>query len=130
MSGVFQTVLFVVATALLCVLLRSVKQEFSIFAGIAGCIIVLIAVFPQLRRTTEVFGRISFDGEIGETARQCIQAMAIVLLCEFAAAICKDAGQNALALHVSFFGRATICALCAPLFAGLIDSLGSLSSSF
>ena len=130
MNEIFQAALLVIATSLICVLLRSIKPEFSFFAGAAGALAVLILSLPMLRSAVEGIGRISMEGELGEGARQCIRAMAIVVVCEFSAALCKDAGQNALAGQISFFGRAALCALCIPVFAGLLASFSSFALPF
>lgn len=127
MLPVLQAALLCICSAVLCVLLRSFRPEFSFFAGCAAVLCLLLSAMPDLRDIADGISRISIKGELSETAAQCIRAASVVLLCEISASVCKDAGQSALAAQIELWGRITLCAMCVPVFAALIDSLSSLS---
>ncbi|MDO4740986.1 MAG: SpoIIIAC/SpoIIIAD family protein [Eubacteriales bacterium] len=129
MQEVFSIVLVGVATALLCVLLRALRPEMALFAGVAGAIIVTALALPLIGGILQGLGKIGTPGELQGVVGQCVRAAGIVLLCEFAAAVCKDAGQAALAGQIEFFGRTALCAMCVPVVAELFSLLDSFSFS-
>lgn len=127
MQAVLQIALVGTVTAALCVVLKTLRPEFAFAAGAAGSILLFMLALPALRETIDGLRRISTAGRIGESAQICLKAALIVLLCEFVASICRDAGENALAGRIEFCARAFLCAMCVPVMSSLVSSLGSLS---
>lgn len=127
MQSLLQAALMGVITAFLCVLLRSMRPEYAFVTGAAGSLATFAMALPALKEAVAGLMQISVSGAISESIAMCLQAAAVVLLCEFSASICRDAGENALAGRVEFCGRAFLCAMCVPVMVSLVNSLGSLS---
>jgi len=127
MPGVMHAALFCVSATLLSALLRAIKPEYSVFSGIAGALGVLLLALPLVSQISDSLKGIYLPGEMSDTAAQCVSAAAVVLVCEIAASLSREAGQAAIASQIELWGRIAICALCAPVFVQLLDALGSLS---
>lgn len=127
MQELMQAALIGVMTAFICVVMRSLKPEFAFAAGAAGSVCALLLALPALRETAGGLMEIAAAGKMDESAALCLRAALIVLLCEFAASLCRDAGENTLAGRVEFCGRAFLCAMSVPLLSDIVASLGSLS---
>lgn len=127
MLSLMQAALLAMLTACMCVLLRSVKPEFAFLCGIAGSLAAFALALPSLREIVSGLRQIAGLSQMDESVSALVRACAVVLVCEFASAVCRDAGQAALAGRIEFCGRAFLGAMCVPVMLSLLNSLGSLS---
>ena len=54
-----------------------------------------------------------------------LRGAGVAVISDFAAQLCRDAGEGALAGRVTLIARVSILALCAPLAAGLLESFSA-----
>ena len=73
--------------------------------------ITLALYIPVVERIRELF---SLSGAAAY-AQPILRATGIALICEFAASLCRDLGENTVASGVLLFGKIEILVLCLPL---------------
>lgn len=128
MQTVFQVSLLCVLTACVCVLLKTHRPEFAFLAGAAGSLCAFVLILPPLRETVEAMsGLTARIPALGASGQAILRVLAVALVSEFASAVCRDAGENALAGKVELCARVAVAAMAVPLVAELLRSLGSLS---
>lgn len=102
------------------VLVRQYKSEFVFplrtAAGVMlmGCGAVLLT--PVLRFLEGVSQRVFAAGQ----ASLLMRALCILLLVRFCAALCRDCGENTVALCLEFAGKAELILLAVPLLEELL----------
>lgn len=108
-------------------LLRQIKPEIAIIAGIiasAGILIAVIAVsLPVVDVLHSLVNKTGMDGEYGVIM---LKALGICFITQLGADVCRDAGESSLASKIELGGRMSILALCIPMItkvAGLITQL-------
>jgi len=97
-----------------------ISMQITLMAGIA----IFIIVITQLSSVIEILN--SFAQKAGiqpEFLRTIIKITGIAYLTEFAASICKDSGESALAYKMEFAGKIIIIALAVPIFAAVLNLL-------
>ena len=74
----------------------------------------------------EVLGRYQID-----TAYLAVmlKVIGVAYLAQFASDLCRDAGEGAVAGKVELAGRVLILALCLPVFAAILELIGSILST-
>lgn len=127
MHQLLQAAMLAAATALLCVLLRSIKPEFAFLTGSAGGVCVLLLALAPIREIAQALRGLSISGQIGEIAQLCLRAASVVLVCECTAAFCRAGGEEFLAGRIEFFGRVLMCAMCVPVMLSFVDLASSFS---
>ncbi|OQB14172.1 MAG: Stage III sporulation protein AC/AD protein family protein [Firmicutes bacterium ADurb.Bin193] len=110
------------AGAIISVLLRQYKNEYSSAIAIAFCVIIFVllkddiaAVFDTLRSYIQ---RLGIDTEY---IIILIKIIGIAYLTQLAASICEDAGEKAIAMKIEFAGRLTIILMSAPLMFAILN---------
>lgn len=114
----------------LTVLLRTVRPEYALYAGLATGLVLLLSVlgdaaglFDALKRLAEKFG---VDTVFVTTV---VRILALTYLTQFGAQLSRDAGQGAIALKLELGGRILITALALPQVITLVEVGAALLSS-
>ncbi len=108
--------------ALFCVLImRSSKSEFAGFASLASSIILMGAALASFSPILEYLNTLSCSTPFSEYNTILLKAMGITLAVQFAAEICRDSGESALASKLELIGKAEILLLCLPLAKELVS---------
>lgn len=109
-------------TAFLAVLLRQYRPEaalgISVIAGGAVTALLVGALAQPLNTVTDWLERGGVDDA---TVTLLIKALGICFLTQLTADVCRDAGENALATHTEFVGKAALLLLILPLFVQILD---------
>ena len=107
----------VVTAAVLAVTLRHTQPAFAMVLSLAVGLLLfggaLSAVWPVLERTAELLGRLSDAVPFAEILTK---ALCISLLTQFAADVCRDAGEAALASKAELGGKVMLLVCGMPLF--------------
>lgn len=113
---IFKTVIFALASCILCVLLRQYKPEYSFAVSLAAGIIVLLYALPAL---TDIFKSISSFVEKANVntvyIKTAVKIMGLSYITQFASEMCRDAGENALASSVETGGKIIMLAVSLPI---------------
>ncbi|MGI6175628.1 MAG: stage III sporulation protein AD [Christensenellales bacterium] len=113
----------IIATVLVLVLKKD-RPEYAIQIGIVAGIILLLMVMGSLTRVVEFID--SLTAQYGIDAAYIgivLKIIGIAYVAEFAALICKDAGETAIAAKVELVGKVLIVVLAIPVMHALIETI-------
>ena len=108
--------------AILSILLRNSKPEFSMLIPVVVSFTVLACAMPYLIRITEELSRMASSAGINSSyMRIVIKVIGISYLVCITAELCKDAGENAIAAKIELRGKLIILAMAIPIINSLLN---------
>ena len=108
--------------AILSILLRNSKPEFSMLIPVVVSFTVLACAMPYLIRITEELSRRASSAGINSSyMRIVIKVIGISYLVCITAELCKDAGENAIAAKIELGGKLIILAMAIPIINSLLN---------
>lgn len=120
--------LAITATAFI-LIIKELKPDFAALISVAFGIAVLLYMSEPISKTISVFAEIAERSGIdNELLSSAVKVMGISLIAEFAASVCADAGQSAIAAKVEAAGKITILALTLPIITNMLDLIFSVLS--
>lgn len=113
--------------AVLAALLRSARPEMEILLTLGVCAAALLALIPAAQDTLDFLGQMAAWGGLSEDLLgPLLKTLGIALLCRVASAVCRDAGQSAMAALVELGGALSAAAVSVPLLRRVWELLTSL----
>ncbi len=113
-----------VVISIIVVLLKQVKPEFSLFAVIAGSVLMLVYVLNYFTSIFSVFTNIINKAGINSQLFSIIiKIIGVGYLVEFGASICNDSGNSAIGDKIILGGKIIIFAMALPIITNLFDLL-------
>ena len=110
--------------AILSILLRNSKPEFSMLIPVVVSFTVLACAMPYLIRITEELSRMASSAGINSSyMRIVIKVIGISYLVCITAELCKDAGENAIAAKIELGGKLIILAMAIPIINSLLKEI-------
>ena len=98
--------------AVLAVTIKQTRPELSVMVSLVTCIVLLLYTSTSLGDILNQFNQIvSRSGIDANYFKIALKACAIAYITEFASALCKDAGENAIAIKTEFAGKISILLL-------------------
>lgn len=111
----------------LAIVVGGMRRDISIWITIVSGIIIFFFGISKFEYVVDMFHELTEYTGISETYIKIIFKMiGIAYLSEFTASICKDAGQNAIAGQVDFFGRMSMIVVSLPVLKSLLETIGEL----
>lgn len=108
--------------AVLSMVLKQYKPEYSLFISIAAGILIFLAVISVINPITDYIGElIEKAGLNGIYAEVLIKSLAICYITQLACDCCNDAGESAIAGKLQLAGRIAILILSLPMFKSITD---------
>ena len=107
-------------------MLRGQKSEFAGYVSLGASVILLGAALTTFLPITEYIKSIAVGTEFGGYLETVIKALGITLCVQFAAEICRDSGEGALASKLELIGKAEVLVLCLPVVGDLIELAAKL----
>jgi stage III sporulation protein AD len=128
------TVFKVVGVALVAVaaslVLRAYRPELGLQIAVAAGVLILVLTLDELAAMSgflgDVLGRFQIDTGY---LKVMLKVIGVAYLAQFAADLCRDAGEGAVAGKVELAGRVLILALCLPVLAAILELVGSILST-
>ncbi len=128
------TVFKVVGVALVAVaaslVLRAYRPELGLQIAVAAGVLILVLTLDELAAMSgflgDVLGRFQIDTEY---LKVMLKVIGVAYLAQFAADLCRDAGEGAVAGKVELAGRVLILALCLPVLAAILELVSSILST-
>ena len=118
-----KVLLLLITVAAIAVVLKSRSAEFSFLLILAVAALVLLwllsEISPYLNRVLNIFSKSGNNIVYFKTA---LKALGIAYVTNFAAEVCRDFGQNALASHAELAGKFAIFALSVPLMCAVLET--------
>lgn len=111
-----------IVSAVLYIVVKKYSPEYSILIEAAAILLILWSVYPYLCDIIDFFSEYSCSVSINaEYMKIVIKALGIAVLTQFAADICKDSGENALASKVEFAGKLLVTAMSLPIAKAILE---------
>ena len=124
---IIKIVIIGIAGAMLSIIIKSYKPEFSIHIVLSTVLILFLPVISKLEIILDFFNSISAQANISKIYFPVIiKILGIAYIADFTAQICKDAGEGAIASKVEFAGKVIIMYLALPVFLSIIDLINKL----
>lgn len=125
--GIFQMAAFALLAASLVLLVRVYRPDMALQVSIVAGLLLLLYMFTQiggvLSGLTSFAEAYNIDtGYIGVL----LKIIGIAYVSQFAAEICRDAGESSLASKVELGGRVMILAAALPAAISLLDMVAAL----
>lgn len=109
---------------LLIVTIKPFRKEFAVALSVLTGIVIFGFVFVYLKSAVGTLRSIMARFNVNGAAVEVIfKIICVAYICEFAAAICRDAGESAIATKVETGGKLIIVYLSMPIVTSLIDLL-------
>ena len=110
-------------TAAAALLLRRHDPEIALLLAVGGCVLLTLSALPALKEAVAYLEQTVPDGAAAECLPVLLRVAGLVLLSRFGAELCRDAGQNALAMKVELLGCALGLTAALPVFSLLGELL-------
>jgi stage III sporulation protein AD len=106
-----------VTAAVLSVLLRQYRPEFSVLVGLGAGVIILLFVIvkaqPAFQELTSLFDRARVSSSY---AGILLKALGICFVTQLACDACNDAGETAISSKIELAGKFAVLLVALPLF--------------
>lgn len=124
-------IIVIVSTALiaavLSLVLKQYKPEYSLFISIVTGVMIFLAVVAVIQPIIDYISQLISDaGLSGVYAEVLLKALAVCYLTQLACDCCKDAGESAIAGKLQLAGRVAIIIISMPMFKSITDIVTGL----
>lgn len=111
-----------IIAALLCIVLSQHKPEYSAAVVLlAGAYIFLLLMKNIIPAATGLLSVIDAAGVENDYMKTALKALGICYITQFAADVCRDFGQTALASKAELAGKCAIFLLSLPLVTNIVE---------
>lgn len=111
----------------LALLVGSMRRDISIWITIICGIIIFFFGISKFEYIVDMFHELTdYIGINEKYIKVILKMIGIAYVSEFTASICKDAGQNAIAGQVEFFGKMSMIVVSLPVLQSLLETIGEL----
>lgn len=113
---------------LLAVPLKSYRAEYSVYIGLAVCLLILTYSVNYFTRILAGMERLQdYLGDNFQYLSILFKAIGAAYVCEFCSAICKDAGYTGIAGQVETMGKMYILLIGMPVLFTLMESIHGIA---
>lgn len=124
---IFKIIALGILICVVIIIVKQIKPEFAVLVLIAGSIIMLCYLFNYFTNILGVFDKIiSKTGINAELFSIILKIVGIGYLIEFAANICCDSGNPAIADKIVLGGKLIILTVSMPIITNLLDIIVEL----
>lgn len=125
--NIFIIVFFGIISAVLSLVLKQYKPEYSMFISLASGLLIFISVIaainPIIRYITELTENAGLGGMYAEVL---LKSLAVCYLTQLASDCCKDAGETAIAGKLQIAGKIAVLIMALPIFKSITESITGL----
>ncbi|NLK75837.1 MAG: stage III sporulation protein AD [Clostridiales bacterium] len=108
------------------ILFKKGKEEFSFYISIGACVIILLMGISKLEVILDAIDKLKRYININQNYVDIlIKIVGITYVTEFASALCKDSGYQAIAGQIELVGKLTILAMGMPILLALLETISS-----
>ena len=113
--------------AILSLILKQYKPEYSLFISIAAGILIFLSVLAVIRPIMEFINELTVQtGLSGVYAEVLIKSLAVCYITQLASDCCTDAGETAIAGKLQIAGKIAILLIALPMFKSLTELVTEL----
>lgn len=114
-------------TTILLIILRQERPVMAVLLSIVFSIMVFVFMMGKMSSIIEVMKELTRRAEVNYFFLSTIlKILGVAYLSEFAAAICNDAGEQAVGKKVEFAAKIIIAVLALPIMIAILESLMEL----
>lgn len=114
---------------LLAVRFKTEKQEYGLYIGIVVSLLILGYVVENLQdiwsQIAQIQTYVTFDNSYFTIL---LKVIGITYICEFCAAICKDAGYSAISGQIEMVGKLSVLLAGVPILLAVIENIHAIGS--
>ena len=111
----------------LLLILRQEKPVMAVLLGIGYSLFVFFRLLEPLQAVVETLTRLTEQSGVKTFfMKNILKILGIAYLAEFAAVLCADAGEQAVAKKVEFAARVLIAVLALPVITAILETLTGL----
>ncbi|MCL2630929.1 MAG: hypothetical protein FWD49_05360 [Firmicutes bacterium] len=125
---IFKVIAFALIGVFTVVILKQVKPELALFAGVVTGILIIVAVLGELTGILETFQNLTGGSVNNGLFDAIMKIIGIGYLTEYAASLCEDYGSASIGKNVQLGGKVTIFALAVPIILTIIEAVGALTT--
>lgn len=120
---IFKILAVCLITAVLAILLKQYKAEYSIAVVLGGGIIVIVFVVKNISAPIDYLkDQLEASGINTDYFKVALKALGIGYITSFIADACRDSGQNALAAKAELAGKCAVFVLSLPLISSILQT--------
>lgn len=120
--NILQLAAFALVVSLILVLLRRSSPGLSTVLAVAGSAVLLTAVISRLPPLLDFLQGLSARAGVNQLyVRTLFRVIGIAYITDFAAQLCSDAGEGALAANLKLAGKVLILAVSIPVIVAVVD---------
>jgi stage III sporulation protein AD len=106
------------------VILRPQKPEISMQIAIVAGVLIFIMMIDKLSAVIELMNTFAYKAGIESSfLKTIIKITGIAYVTEFAAGLCKDSGESAVATKIEFGGKIIVITMAVPILGALLNLL-------
>lgn len=119
-----QIVGLALVTTIMLLILRQERPVMAVLLSVAFSIMIFLLMMGKLSSIINLMKELSRRAEVNYFfMATVIKILGVAYLGEFAASICQDAGENAVAKKVEFAAKIIIAVLALPVMVAILESL-------
>lgn len=113
--------------AFLSFVIKQYRPELAMIIPVLGASVIFIGIAPYLKNVISMFSDIADRAGIdGQYLKIIIKMIGIAYLCQFAAELCRTAGEGLLAGKIELGGKLIILSLSMPVIYRLLGLVSSI----
>ncbi len=113
--------------AILSILLKKYKPEFSLLIGIIAAVAIFFIIAEQLAAVVATLSDFSDKSGVDSgMVGLVLKIIGVAYLSQFGADVCADAGEGAIAKKIELAGKVVILAMTIPVISGLLKLITNL----
>lgn len=125
--NIFIIVSFGIIAAVLSLVLKQYKPEYSMFISLAAGILIFISVITAIGPIIQYISELTENAGIsGIYAEVLIKSLAVCYLTQLASDCCKDAGETAIAGKLQIAGKIAVLIMALPIFKSITEIVTGL----
>ncbi|MEN6389333.1 MAG: stage III sporulation protein AD [Syntrophomonas sp.] len=119
-----QIVGLALVTTIMLLILRQERPVMAVLLSVAFSVMIFLLMMGKLSSIINLMKELSRRAEVNYFfMATVIKILGVAYLGEFAASICQDAGENAVAKKVEFAAKIIIAVLALPIMVAILESL-------
>ena len=116
-----------IVSMILSLLIRQYRPEMAVVVSLCGAVLILSMCVPYLSNIFKMFEDIANQAGVNLShIKIVLKIIGVSYICQFAADICKDAGETSVAGKIELGGKIVIITLSMPIIYNLLDLVNDI----
>lgn len=123
---VYKIAMLGICGALLARFFSGVREEYALLIGLAVSIMVMLLAVGRVQQLAALIQ--NMEEQVGldpAYVKLLVKMLAVSYVSQFAAGICRDAGNSAIAGQIEIYAKLMLAAMCIPVVLALIEVISA-----